>query len=101
MLCEVLTNVLWSLSLQALGRPSATPALVDRLWDEKSGLFLDQAAPSGLRPAVSTISALAPLALPDLPEEIGRRLIEEHLLDPARYWTAGPAAFGGRRRAEL
>ena len=29
-----------------------------------------------------TWTALAPLALPDLPEEIGRRLVEEHLLDP-------------------
>ena len=89
-LCEVLTNVLWSLSLQALGRPSATPALIERLWDEDSGLFLDEAAPSGQRPNVSTIASLAPLALPDLPKEIGRRMVEEHLLDPKRYWTAVP-----------
>jgi len=86
-LCEVLVNVLWSLSLQAAGRASATPALVDRLWDERSGLFLDEAQPSGRRPRVSTWSALAPLALPDLPEPIGRRLVEEHLLDRRRYWT--------------
>ena len=39
---------------------------------------------------ISTWAALAPLALPDLPEEIGRRLVEEHLLDPERYWTAVP-----------
>jgi hypothetical protein len=89
-LCEVLTNVLWSLSLQALGRPSATAALVDRLWDERSGLFLDEVAPSGQRPAISTISALTPLALPDLPEEIGRRLVEEHLLHPSHYWAQVP-----------
>jgi hypothetical protein len=86
-LCEVITNVLWSLSLQALGRPSATAALVERLWDERSGLFLDEAGPAGGRPHVSTIASLTPLALPDLPEAIGRRLVEEHLLDPARYWT--------------
>jgi glycogen debranching enzyme len=86
-LCEVITNVLWSLSLQALGRPSATPALVERLWDEEHGLFIDEAGPAGGRPGVSTISALTPLALPDLPEAIGRRLVEEHLLDPERYWT--------------
>jgi hypothetical protein len=88
--CEVITNVLWSLSLQALGRPSATAALVDRLWDERRGLFLDEAGPAGGRPGVSTIASLTPLALPDLPEEIGRRLVEEHLLDPGRYWTAVP-----------
>jgi hypothetical protein len=86
-LCEVLVNVLWSLSLQAIGRPSATPALVDRLWDERAGLFLDEAQPGGRRPAVSTWAALSPLALPDLPDEIGRRLVEEHLLDPERFWT--------------
>jgi len=33
-----------------------------------------------------TWTALAPLALPDLPEEIGRRMVEEHLLDPSRFW---------------
>jgi hypothetical protein len=79
-LCEVLVNTMWSLSLQSLGRPSATPALVDRLWDEGRGLFLDEAQPGGSRPAVRTWAALAPLALPDLPEEIGRRLVEEHLI---------------------
>jgi hypothetical protein len=79
-LCETLVNTLWSLSLQALGRPSATPALVERLWDEERGLFLDEAQPGGARPAVHTWAALAPLALPDLPEAIGRRLVEEQLL---------------------
>ena len=88
--CEVITNVLWSLSLQALGRPSATAALVERLWDEGRGLFIDEAGPAGGRPEVSTIASLAPLALPDLPEEIGRRLVEEHLLHPRRYWTEVP-----------
>ena len=41
--CEVLTNVMWSLSRQASGEPSATPALIDRLWDEATGRFLDDA----------------------------------------------------------
>src|SRR6185503_19231648 len=44
-LCEVVVNTLWSLSLQAMGRPSATPALVERLWDERSGAFFDEAQP--------------------------------------------------------
>jgi hypothetical protein len=87
-LCEVLVNTFWSLSLQALGRDSATPALVERLWDERRGLFLDEAQPGGARPGVVTWAALAPLALPDLPEEIGRRLVEEHLLNPAEFLTA-------------
>jgi hypothetical protein len=86
-LCETLVNTLWSLSLQALGRPSATPALVDRLWDEERGLFIDEAQPGGLRPAPVTWASLAPLALPDLPEAIGRRLVEEHLLDEREFLT--------------
>jgi hypothetical protein len=88
--CEVVTNVLWGLSRLAAGEPSITPALIARLWDEDRGLFLDQALPSGKRAAVSTWASLAPLALPDLPAEIGRRLIEEQLLDRERYWTPVP-----------
>ena len=36
-LCEVVTNVLWGLARLATGEPSITPALVDRLWDERPG----------------------------------------------------------------
>jgi hypothetical protein len=86
-LCETLVNTLWSLSLQSLGRPSATPALVERLWDEQRGLFIDEAQPGGLRPEPVTWASLAPLALPDLPEAIGRRLVEEHLLNDAEFLT--------------
>ena len=89
-LCEVMTNVLWGLARLAAGEPSITPALVDRLWDPDRGLFLDEVQPGGGRPAVSTWAALSPLALPDLPEAIGRRLVEEHLLDPRRYWLDVP-----------
>jgi hypothetical protein len=87
-LCETLVNTMWSLSLQAMGRPSATPALVERLWDERRGLFLDEVQPGGARPGVVTWAALAPLALPDLPEKIGRRLVEEHLLNRDEFLTA-------------
>ena len=41
-------------------------------------------SPAARGPASRTWAALAPLALPDLPEEIGRRLVEEHLLEPER-----------------
>ncbi|HMI80239.1 MAG TPA: hypothetical protein VK480_00470 [Solirubrobacterales bacterium] len=101
-LCEALVNTLWSLSLQAAGRPSATPALVERLWDERRGLFLDEAQPGGARPDVVTWAALAPLALPDLPEQIGRRLVEEHLLNAGEFWTAvaPPSVAVGERGYE-
>jgi hypothetical protein len=85
--CEVLVNTLWSLSLQALGRPSPTGAMVERLWDERRGVFLDEAQPGTVRPDVLTWAALAPLALPDLPEAIGRQLVEEHLLNEREFLT--------------
>jgi hypothetical protein len=103
LLCEVVVNVLWGLSRMAMGEPSITPALIDRFWDEDRGLFLDVArgdiarvgetdpVAGDHRVRTSTWSALAPLALPDLPEKIGRRLVEEHLLDPRKYWTPVPA----------
>lgn len=90
-LCETVVNTLWALSLLALGQPSVTGAIVERLWDERRGLFLDEAQPGGGRPGVVTWAALAPLALPDLPEQIGRRLVEEHLLSEREFLTpVGP-----------
>lgn len=87
LVCEVMTNVLHGLSELALGHPSVTPALLERLYDEPSGLFQPQAWPAVRGPIPLTWAALSPLALPDLPEPIGRRLVEEHLLSP-RFWTA-------------
>jgi hypothetical protein len=88
--CDVLTNVVYSLSRQALGLPSLTPTILERLYDEDSGLFWPVARPAPDRRLPLTWSALAPLALPDLPEAVGRRLVEEHLLDPARFWLPFP-----------
>jgi hypothetical protein len=39
---------------------------------------------------VVTWATLSPLALPDLPESIGRRLVEEYLLEPERFWLPLP-----------
>lgn len=89
-LCEPLTNVMHGLSRLALGRASITPALVDRLWDERDGLFRGEAWPPVRGRVPITWAALSPLALPDLPEEIGRRLVEEHLLRRERFWLPVP-----------
>ncbi len=109
LLCEVVVNVLWGLARLAAGESTITPALVERLWDERTGLFRDLARGTvahrdrlegvggDWRVPVSTWSELAPLALPDLPDEIGRRLVEEHLLDPERYWTPFPPPSVSRR----
>jgi hypothetical protein len=84
--CEVMTNVIHGLSLLALGRPSLTPAIVDRLYDGQTGLFRPMARPTPAEEPTVTWAALSPLALPDLPEAIGRRLVEDHLLDSERFW---------------
>jgi hypothetical protein len=88
--CEVMTNVLYSLSRLALGRSSLTPRLLERMYDERAGLFRPLARPAPRRVPAVTWTALAPLALPDLPEHVGRRLVEEHLLDPQRFWLPVP-----------
>jgi hypothetical protein len=88
--CEVLTNVIHGLSRLALGLPSITSALIARCYDESSGLFLPAVNPAISQRIPTTIAALTPLALPDLPDEIGHRLAE-YLFDEGRFWTAVPA----------
>ncbi len=88
--CGTASNVLHGLSQIALGRPSITPALIDRLYDEPSGRFRQLVRPDPGGRVPITWASLSPLALPDLPEEIGRRLVEEHLLDPERFWLPVP-----------
>ena len=96
---DVLVNVMYALSLRALARmlgPAAGSAygeraercersLLDRCWDPERGLFWDLAGDDERPVRVATWSSLAPLALPSLPEEVARRLIEEQLLDPTRF----------------
>ena len=97
---DVLVNVAFALGLRALARligdePRADlynalaeqveRALLGRCWNERRGLFFDLAGPDEHRLQVSTWASLAPLALPNLPEDCRRRLVEEHLLDPRRH----------------
>jgi mannosylglycerate hydrolase MGH1-like protein len=94
LVCGTTTNVLHGLSRLALGRPSITPTIIDRLYDERRGAFHQIVRRRGQRRAmprrVVTWAALSPLALPDLPEDIGRRLVEQYLLDPERFWLPVP-----------
>jgi hypothetical protein len=52
------------------------------------GLFWDLAGSAERPVRVSTWSSLAPLALPGVPEEVKRTLVERHLLHPRRYRAA-------------
>lgn len=96
---DVLVNVAYALSQRALGRMSGDPvwaqraarteqALLDKCLDDATGLFFDLHGPREDPVRVSTWSALAPLALETLPEDVRRRLVEEHLLHPRRYHAA-------------
>ena len=88
--CEVATNVLYNLSRQALGLPSLTDTIIARMYEETEALFRPIARPEPRRRSPVTWSALSPLALPDLPEDIGRQLVERHLLDPSGFWLPVP-----------
>jgi glycogen debranching enzyme len=93
---DVWVNVAYALSLRAMARLAADEAyerraerveaaLLEKCLDPATGLFLDLAGRDERPVRVSTWSALAPLALPALPEDVRRRLVEEHLLEPRRY----------------
>jgi glycogen debranching enzyme len=97
---DVLVNVFYALGLRALARldiehggvyvaraERTETALIERCYDERSGLFFDLAGSAERQVRVSTWSSLTPLALRNLPEEVRRRLIEAHLLHPRRYLT--------------
>jgi hypothetical protein len=92
--CGTATNVLHGLSRLALGRPSLTPKILERLYDERHGCFHQLVRKDGRRRTsrhpVLTWAALSPLALPDLPEEVGRVLVERHLLNPRSFWLPVP-----------
>jgi hypothetical protein len=96
---DVMVNVGYALSLHALSRllgeggdgeyaqraRRTEQALLERSLDDGTGLFLDLAGPDERPVRISTWSSLAPLALPGLPEDVRRRLVEDHLLHPRRY----------------
>jgi len=96
---DVLVNVCYALALRALARLEGAgagerwlaraerteAALLERCYDERTGLFLDLAGSRERRVAVSTWSALAPLALSALPTDVRVRLVEQQLLDRRRY----------------
>jgi len=88
--CEVMTNVLYNLSRISLGLPSLTATIIERLYDERSGLFQLLARPEPETTPALTWTALSPLALPDLPDAIGHRLVQEQLLDHDRFWLPIP-----------
>lgn len=93
---DVWVNVAYAASLRAMARLAnddsyarraarVEGALLERCLDPATGLFFDLAGRDERQVRISTWSALTPLMLSDLPEEVRRRLAEEHLLHPKRY----------------
>jgi hypothetical protein len=95
---EVLVNVAYALSLEALARMSrdaehaqradaVRDALLERCLDPATGLFFDRTPHGPVRRV--TWTSLAPLALPGLPRDVVERLAG-HVLDPAEFWLPFP-----------
>ena len=76
----------------ALDRDAArvTAALVSKCWDDKVGVFWDLWGADEKPLRVLTFSSIFPLILEDLPPDIVHRLLKEHLLEPAEFWTRYP-----------
>jgi glycogen debranching enzyme len=96
---DVLVTTAHALSLHAMGRMTGDgayfrraarveQALLDKCLDPGTGLFLDLAGRREKPVHVSTWTALAPLALPGIPDAVKHRLVEEHVLNPRRYGAA-------------
>ncbi len=91
--------------------------IAERLWDDEAGFFFDgnaragqavwsRSAPRGsvlwnprhdrlIR--VESVSGFAPLFAGVASEEQVRRLVDDHLLDPTRFWTPAPVPALSRR----
>jgi len=93
---DVLVSTAYALSLRAMARLSGEAhwadravrvetALCEQCLDPASGLFLHLAGRPRTPVRVSTWASLTPLALPGIPQDVRRRLVEEHLLEPSRY----------------
>jgi glycogen debranching enzyme len=67
-----------------------TAALLEKCWDEETGVFWDLWGRGENPLRILTLTSLFPLILEDLPDEIVRRLLRDHLLDPNEFWTRYP-----------
>ena len=67
-----------------------TSRLMAKCWDDEVGVFWDLWGKEEKPLRILTSSSLFPLILEDLHPEIVRRLLKEHLLEPAEFWTRYP-----------
>ncbi|MBV8087623.1 MAG: hypothetical protein JO247_22675 [Chloroflexi bacterium] len=69
---------------------AVTRGLLRKCWDDESGVFWDAWGAEEKHVRVLTITSLFPLILEDLDGEVAKRLVDEHLLEPAEFWTRYP-----------
>jgi glycogen debranching enzyme len=74
-----------------LRRAEATErALVEKCYDREAGLFYSLHGRQDMPLPIATVGSLMPLALPTLPAEVARTLVERHLLNPDSFWLPFP-----------
>jgi glycogen debranching enzyme len=66
-----------------------TTSLVNKCWDQSTGLFLDLAGKREELLNVSTVTSLMPILLPDLPRDMVEALVK-HIADPKEYAAKYP-----------
>jgi len=69
---------------------NVTRGLMLKCWDQEAGLFWDLWTHDERPVRILTVASIFPLILDDLDPNIARRLLKEHLLDPAEFWTRYP-----------
>jgi glycogen debranching enzyme len=105
---EVLFNAVYGDGLRCLARLSrelghaaqaqkldaranrVTGTLLVKSWDDAAGVFWNLWGPEEKPLRVLTSASLMPLILEDLDESVAHRLVQEHLLEPAEFWTRFP-----------
>src|SRR3989344_2244212 len=66
--------------------------LCEKSYDKQTGLFYNLSGKEDRVVKVKTIVSLMPLIIPQLPQNIARRLIEEHLINQKEFYTPHPVA---------
>ncbi len=64
----------------------------EKLWDEQDGIFYDRCRVQGKKIPVKAVSAFTPLFCRVATPEQARRMIYEHLMNAAEFWTVWPVA---------
>ncbi|MGH4031212.1 amylo-alpha-1,6-glucosidase [Actinomycetota bacterium Odt1-20B] len=67
-------------------------ALVEHCWDEEAGAFFDLDLVAGERVRSLTASCLFPIINDFVPDDIAKRIIEEHLLNEREFWHRYPVS---------